>query len=79
MKRMIYCVKLRRLEEGLNYPPYAGQLGYRIWTSISKSAWGEWKKIKTQIVNEYNLNLSNIQARKYLLKQMILFLFEEYK
>ena len=39
MARMVQCVKLGREAEGLDFPPYPGELGKRIYESVSKEAW----------------------------------------
>ncbi|KAG0751512.1 hypothetical protein G6F22_022113 [Rhizopus arrhizus] len=38
MSRIVNCVKLKREAEGLDFPPYPGALGTKIWQSISKEA-----------------------------------------
>jgi Fe-S cluster biosynthesis and repair protein YggX len=77
MARTVNCVKLKREAEGLDYPPYPGDLGARIWREISKEAWEEWKQVQTRLVNENRLNLADARARKYLQQQMERFLFED--
>lgn len=76
MARMVQCVKLKREAPGLDYPPYPGDLGVKIWQSISKEAWEKWIDIQTRLVNENRLNLADARARKYLAEQMQQFLFE---
>jgi Fe-S cluster biosynthesis and repair protein YggX len=70
MARIVNCVKLKREAEGLDYPPYPGELGTRIWQSISKEAWEDWKGVQTRLVNENRLNMADERARKYLATQM---------
>ena len=70
MARTIHCFKLGREAEGLDLPPYPGALGQRIFDSVSKEAWAAWLKHQTMLVNENRLNLADLQARKYLAKQM---------
>jgi len=77
MARTIHCVKLKCEAEGLDYPPYPGELGKRIWAEISKQAWQEWTDVQTRLVNENRLNLADPRARKYLTQQMEKFLFED--
>jgi len=77
MTRTVNCVKLKREAEGLDYPPYPGELGKRIWADISKQAWQEWTDVQTRLVNENRLNLADPRARKYLTQQMEKFLFED--
>ena len=77
MARMVNCVKLKREAEGLAAPPYPGELGVRIWQSVSKEAWEQWVQTQTRLVNENRLNLADIRARKYLAQQMENFLFND--
>ncbi|MPS27501.1 oxidative damage protection protein [Pigmentiphaga sp.] len=77
MARMIYCVKLKQEAEGLDFPPYPGELGTKIWQSISKQAWQDWVQTQTRLVNENRLNLADARARKYLQQQMQRYLFED--
>ncbi|TMG72829.1 MAG: oxidative damage protection protein [Betaproteobacteria bacterium] len=66
MARMVKCVKLGREAEGLDRPPYPGELGKRIYESVSREAWQGWIKHQTMLINENRLNLADPRARKYL-------------
>ncbi len=77
MARMVNCVKLKREAEGLAAPPYPGEMGVRIWQSVSKEAWELWIQTQTRLVNENRLNLADARARKYLAQQMESFLFDD--
>ena len=35
MARMVQCIKLGKEAEGLDFPPYPGELGKRIWANVS--------------------------------------------
>jgi Fe-S cluster biosynthesis and repair protein YggX len=70
MVRMVQCVKLGREAEGLDFPPYPGELGKRVFEKVSREAWADWIKHQTMLVNENRLNLADIKARKYLAEQM---------
>ena len=70
MARTVHCVKLQREAEGLDFPPYPGELGRRIWENVSKEAWQGWLRHQTMLVNENRLNLADARARKYLAQQM---------
>ena len=70
MARMVKCVKLGREAEGLDFPPYPGPLGKRIYESVSKEAWQQWLKQQTMLVNENRLSLADPRARKWLAEQM---------
>lgn len=77
MTRMVQCIKLKKEAEGLDFPPYPGEVGTKIWQSISKEAWQQWMDVQTRLVNENRLNLADARARKYLREQMEKFLFED--
>ena len=70
MARTVHCIKLGRDAEGLDFPPYPGELGKRIFDSVSKEAWQAWLRHQTMLVNENRLNLADPKARKYLQEQM---------
>lgn len=70
MSRLIYCIKLKKEAEGLDYQPYPGELGKKIYENISKEAWQQWLSHQTMLINEYRLNLLDTKAKEFLLKEM---------
>jgi Fe-S cluster biosynthesis and repair protein YggX len=70
MARTVLCIKLNKKAEGLDFPPYPGELGKKIYENVSKEAWAAWIKHQTMLVNENRLNLADARARKYLATQM---------
>ncbi len=77
MTRTVHCVKLDKEAEGLDRPPYPGDLGKRIYENISKEAWQMWLGQQTMLINEYRLSPINPEHRKMLEDQMEKFLFGE--
>ena len=77
MPRTIQCLHLKKQAEGLDFQPYPGELGKKIYAGISKEAWQLWMKHQTMLVNENRLNLADQRARQYLARQMELFFFGE--
>lgn len=77
MARMVQCAKLGRELEGLDKPPFTGELGQRIYDSISKEAWKLWTQHMTMVVNEFRLSMANPDSQKILLEQMEQFFFGE--
>ena len=69
MTRMVHCVKLNKDAEGLDLPPVPGELGKRIYESVSKEAWEDWKKLQTMIINEYGLNCADPKVRAHVSEQ----------
>jgi Fe-S cluster biosynthesis and repair protein YggX len=70
MARMVKCIKLGREAEGLDFPPYPGELGKRTYEQVSKEAWRQWLEHQKVPVNENRLNLADKKARDYLAQQM---------
>lgn len=77
MTRMVYCVKLNKEAEGMAVPPLPGELGKKIWQHVSKEAWDTWLKQQTMLINENRLNMADVRARQYLLKQTEKYFFGE--
>ena len=75
MSRTIRCAKLGIEAEGLDFAPWPGPLGQRIYAEISKPAWQEWLAHQTMLINEYRLNPLDPKARKFLAEEMEKFLF----
>ena len=70
MAHMVHCVKLNKEAEGLDFPPYPGELGKRLYDNVSREAWQGWIKLQTMLINENRLNLADPNARKYLALQV---------
>ena len=75
MSRTVQCAKLGKEAEGLDRPPYPGELGKRIYLEISKEAWLAWQRQQTMLINEYRLTPIDPQHRKMLEENMEKFLF----
>ena len=69
MTRTVRCVKLGREAEGLDFPPYPGALGKRVFENVSREAWKQWLEQQKMLVNENRLNLADKKAREYLSRQ----------
>lgn len=77
MSRMVKCVVLGVEAEGLDYAPYPGELGRRIYDNVSRQAWQQWLNHQTMIINEYRLTPIEPKARKFLEQEMEKFFFGE--
>lgn len=75
MSRMIDCIKLGKEAEGLDLPPYPGDLGKKLFEKVSKEAWQMWLQQQTKIINENRLNLADPQAQTLLKQEMENFFF----
>lgn len=79
MTRKVNCVKLGKEGTGLDFPPLPGELGKKIYLSISQEAWKAWTNHQTMLINEYRLSMTDPEARAFLMKEMDKFLFTDEK
>lgn len=75
MTRTVQCVKLGKEAEGLDRPPYPGELGQRIFDNVSKEAWQLWLRQQTILINEHRISPIDPAARKFLEQEMEKFFF----
>jgi Fe-S cluster biosynthesis and repair protein YggX len=74
---MVQCAKLGKEAEGLDRPPLPGELGRRIYESVSREAWQQWLRHQTILINENRLSMVDPRHRAFLEEQMRKFLFED--
>ncbi len=77
MARMIECVKLGRSLPGLAKPPFAGELGQRIFENVSAEGYALWMPHMTILINHYALNPADPETRLILRREMDDFFFGE--
>lgn len=77
--KIIFCQFLQKISEGYEKQFYPGAIGKKIHQNISKIAWEKWMKEQTKLINENNLNMTNILHYKIVEKNMINFLFKKNK
>ncbi len=75
MSRTVNCIKLGREAPGLEYLPYPGDLGQKIYEQVSQEAWQEWLNHQTMLINEQRLTPMEPKARKFLEEEMEKFFF----
>lgn len=77
MSRKVQCVKLGEELDGLDFAPFPGELGEKIFNSVSKEAWKQWLAQQTILINEYRLSSLDPKARTFLQEEMQKFLFND--
>jgi len=77
MIKKVNCAKLGKELEALDYVPYPGELGQKIYNTISQQAWEMWLGQQTILINEYRLSVVDPKSREFLEKEMQKFLFGE--
>ena len=77
MTHLVHCVKLGEEAEGMDFPPYPGDLGKRIYESVSKEAWQMWLSQQTMLINENRLSLADSKSQQFLKEELEKFFFGE--
>lgn len=77
MARLVHCVKLGKEAEGMDFPPYPGDLGKQIYDSVSKEAWQLWLSQQTMLINENRLSLADSKSQQFLKEELKKFFFGE--
>tara|TARA_Y100001970_G_scaffold15023_1_gene16928 strand:- start:580 stop:849 length:270 start_codon:yes stop_codon:yes gene_type:complete len=70
MSKTIFCKKLQKDLPAMTIPPMPGPKGLELMETISQEAWESWKSHQTTLINEKHLDLSQADARSWLLDQM---------
>ena len=77
MPRTVFCMKEQREAEGLDFIPWPGALGQRVFANIGKPAWAAWLAHQTMLINENRLSPLDRKHRAFLEEEMQKFLFGE--
>jgi Fe-S cluster biosynthesis and repair protein YggX len=75
MPRTIFCEYEKAEAEGLDFAPYPGEPGQRIYAHIGKPAWAAWLAHQTMLINENRLSPRDPKHRKFLEEELEKFLF----
>ena len=77
MVRTVFCQVLKAESAGLETPPYPGDLGQRIYESVSSEGWSQWLQRLTTIINENQLSTADPKNIEVIEQHMLGFLFSE--
>src|SRR6201984_1912047 len=75
--RMVMCVKFGREMPGRERVRWKGELGKRVYETVSKDAWKLWIEHSKMVMNEYRLNPLDPSSQKIMEEQMEQFFFGE--
>ncbi len=75
MTHTVHCVKLGRDADGLDFAPWPGELGKRIYDNVSKEAWAQWLAHQTMLINEMRLSPLDPKTRGFLSGEMEKYFF----
>lgn len=76
-ERIVKCTLLNEELPGLAFQTYPGDIGKRIFDSISMQAWQKWLAHQTILINEHRLSPIEPAHRKFLESEMEKFFFGE--
>jgi Fe-S cluster biosynthesis and repair protein YggX len=77
MARTVQCVKLGHEAEGLDKPPFKGEMGQRVYDNVSKQAWRQWIEHSKMIINEYRLDVTSESGQRIWMTELEKFLWGE--
>ena len=77
MARTVFCEYEQRETEGLDFVPWPGELGKRVFAHIGKAAWAAWLAHQTMLINENRLAPRDAKTRAFLQAEMEKYLFGE--
>ena len=75
MTHTVHCAKFDKELDGLEKPPFPGELGQKIYDNISQQAWDMWFSLQTMMINEYRLDMHDPDSRKMITEQMKRYFF----
>ena len=70
MSSTVFCKKFQKDLPAMIVPPMPGPKGKELMETVSQEAWESWKSHQTTLINEKHLDLSQADARSWLLEQM---------
>lgn len=77
MSRTVFCQREQRETEGLDFIPWPGEMGKRVFENVGKPAWAEWLAHQTMLINENRLSPRNPEHRAFLEREMEKYFFGE--
>ncbi len=77
MSRLVECVVLKQSAEGLESVPHPGELGLRIFETVSQEGWKQWLERLALIINENGLNTADTASIQVIENHMRGFFFDE--
>lgn len=75
MSRQVFCQYEQKETEGLDFVPWPGDLGKRVYAGIGKAGWAAWLAHQTMLINENRLSPLDPKHRAFLEDEMQKFLF----
>ena len=77
MTRLVFCEVDQVETTGLDFPPWPGEAGKRVFAHVGKPAWQRWLTHQTMLINENRLNPLDKSTRTFLAAEMEKYFFGE--
>jgi Fe-S cluster biosynthesis and repair protein YggX len=77
MARTVHCVKLDKDLDGLEKAPFRGDLGQRVFDTVSAQAWKGWLEHSKMLINEYRLDLTSESGQRLWMTECEKYFFGE--
>lgn len=75
MSRRVHCIKYHQELPGLEFVPYPGELGQRLYAEVSAQAWQDWLAHQTLLINENRLSPLDPKTKAFLRQALEQFFF----
>ena len=75
MARKVFCEMDQVEADGLDFAPWPGEAGKRVFAGIGKPAWQRWLAHQTMLINENRLSPRDPKHRAFLETELEKFLF----
>jgi len=69
MAHTVRCIKLGRDLPGMDFPPFGGALGTKLWQQVSAEGWAGYMEHFKRIMNEMHLAGGTPEATKIFMKE----------
>ncbi len=77
MSRTVNCIKLKQELPALEKPPFKGDLGQKVFDTVSQQAWRMWLEHSKMLINEYRLDLVSEHGQRVWMTELEKFFFGE--
>jgi len=77
MAHLVNCVKLGRELEGLEKPPFKGEMGRKLYDNVSAQAWKQWLEHSKMLINEFRLDVTSEHGQRIWMTECEKYFFGE--
>ncbi len=75
MSKTVHCIKLDQDLPGLDKAPFRGELGQKVYDTVSAQAWRMWLEHSKMLINEYRLDLVSEHGQRIWMTELEKYFF----